>query len=172
MNLALIMQFRPLILLICFIIALVGLKTILSFFPKKMKHAWIKLVVIVIYGYTTLSVLDTQIYETDSIPLGKTELGVFFEKEEVSWACPNKEQMAHLNFYDLETRTDITFNPCFADISISVVDDEKFAGLEYRQSYSLLRGQLFGKEGKEVYTLYLPEEAAKELSEIWGVPIF
>ena len=167
MSLELIMQFRPIILFICFICALGGLKIILSFFPKEMKHQWIKSVTGLIYGCIFLLILDTPLYEVETIPLGKNENGEFFTNTDVPWACQD-EPLDYMVFYNFETGNGMHFNPCYSHIWIDIIKNED-ARLDYTHAYSLLRGKLFFDEYDGSMEFKLPEEAAKELAEIWNV---
>ena len=170
MSLELIMQFRPIILFVCAICALVGLKTILSFFPKEMKHQWIKVIVGLVYACIFVAILDMPLHEKETIPLAKNESGEFFEKTGIPFSCKNGEMIEQIIFYESETGSELSLPMCYTYIWITAIKDDKNASIDIEHTYSLLRGRdLFLDESKVSLEFKLPKETAKELAEIWNV---
>lgn len=172
MRLKFIMEFRPLILFVCSIVALGGLKILLSFFPKDFKYPWTKVFVSVVYGVMFLFVLDTPMYEDEVYWLGRNTSGEFFEAAEAPWACPNQAEMDFLFFFDRKTGTDITFPACQSHIWAHVVSSEDYASAIFTRAYSLLKGSLFYDEYEPTLEFRLPESEANLLHERWGAHVY
>lgn len=171
-SIELIMQFRPIILFVSFVCAFGGLKALLSFFPKQMKHQWIKWAVALAYGGVFFSVLNTPIYISETIGLKGNENGEFFEKRDVPWACTKEQTMEALLFYYAEDGQKLSFLPCYSEILIHVANEGN-PNVEYLHAFNLLTGaSLSTDEYDHLMSFNLPEEAAKELAEIWDAELF